>query len=462
MANRISRRDFLKIGAITTGAAALAACTPAPVSGPAAPAAATSVPAAAAGGTKKLVFGSYSWSGYEAALNKIIDAWIETQKAKGVTVEVERQYGTWDEYWGKLQTQLAAGTPPDIGIADYGRIVSYAKDGVILNITDRVKTSNFSLDKMTPAAVAQYRWKEGDIDSGNLEGDLYGLPADAQSQVMVYNKKMFAAAGVPYPTDDWTWDDMLEAAKKLTKPDGSQYGFSINPGLTWRGIWVNAAGGAFHTPDYKKSLINSPGTKEALQWIWDAIWVHKVSPLPPAPNSQAPNPFLARQVAMTVDGVWWLTDFANGLEPDEWDVCMFPKHPKTGKRTTTVEADGFWIFKDAKEKDLAFDLLTFFCSEEGQRRFDAEGYLIPGNHATVAAEWYDRKPPENKKKILENINQDAVKVDITYYQAATVMSVVEPIWTAAFFDGSDLGQALETAAAAMNAELDKAWASFNK
>lgn len=457
MAKQLSRRDFLKQSALASSAVALAACAP-KASGTDAPA--DEPNSAASSAPKKLVFGSYSWSGYEAALNKIIDAWIEIQKGKGVTVEVERQYGSWDEYWGKLQTQLAAGTPPDIGIADYGRVVSYARDGVILNIEEQVNLSGFSMDKMMPAALAQYRWKEGDFDSGNPEGDLYGLPADAQPQVMVYNKKMFDEAGVAYPTDDWTWDDMLEAAKKLTKADQSQYGFFLSPGLMWRGIWVNSAGGSFHTPDYKKSTINSAETKEAFQWLWDAIWVHKVSPLPLAPNSQAPNPFLSRQVAMTIDGVWWLTDFANGLEPGEWDTCMFPKHPKTGKRTTTVEADGFWIFKNAKEKDLAFDLLTFFCSEDGQKRFDAEGYLIPGNHADVANAWYAKTPPDNKKKILENINQDSVKVDITYYQAATVMSVVDPIWMAAFYDGGDLGVALEASEAAMNAELDKAWASF--
>ena len=83
MANKISRRDFLKFGMMASGAAALAACSPAVKSTLAPAAAATSVPAAAI--TKKLVFGSYSWSGYEAALNKIIDAWIETQNTRGST-----------------------------------------------------------------------------------------------------------------------------------------------------------------------------------------------------------------------------------------------------------------------------------------------------------------------------------------------------------------------------------------
>ena len=86
----------------------------------------------------------------------------------------------------------------------------------------------FALDKMMPGALAQYRWKEGDFDTGAPDGDYYGLPADAQAQVFAYNKKMFDAAGVAYPTDDWTWDDLREAAIKLTDPAKEQFGFFMD------------------------------------------------------------------------------------------------------------------------------------------------------------------------------------------------------------------------------------------
>ena len=451
MPGKLSRRDFLKAGVGASGAALLAAKTPllaSPIPSP-----------ARQSGTKKLIFSSYSWSGYEEALNQVIDTWIQTQTDGNV--EVERQYAPWDDYWGKLQTQVAAGTPPDLGIADYSRIVSYAKSGIIRNITDFVQSSDIQLDRMIPASLEQYRWAEGDFDTGNPDGDFYGLPTDGQSMVMFYNKRMFDEAGIGYPTDDWTWDDLLEAAKATTKPDQTQFGFNLPVSYTWRGIWVKAAGGSFHTPDYRKSMLNSPETREAMTWLWDTYYTHKVAP-PPSAGGTGTHPFIGRQVAMAVDGVWWISDVANGLEEGEWDICMFPKHPRTGLRTTTVEADGWWIFKDAKEPELAWSLMQYMVSEAGQRQFDQFGYLVPGVLSDVSEEWYGRTPPENRHKVLDNILQDSVKVDITHYEVSAIQAVVDPIIQAAFADGTDIGQALEQAELVMNSELDRAWESFNR
>ncbi len=90
---------------------------------------------------------------------------------------------------------------------------------------------SFPLDKMFPGAVAQYRWAKGDFDSGGDGGDMYGLPSDAQSQIIAYNKKMFDDAGVAYPTDDWTWDDLVEMGKKITNADENKWGMQIDQPL---------------------------------------------------------------------------------------------------------------------------------------------------------------------------------------------------------------------------------------
>jgi multiple sugar transport system substrate-binding protein len=433
----------------------LAACVPQAATSTVAPAAATSAPAAA--GAKKLIFSSYTWSGYDVAMNKVIDTWIATQPAG--SVEVERQYVAGDGYYDKLQTQIAAGTPPDLGIADYGRTVSYAKNGILLNITDRIKNSDLPMDKYFPAALAQYRWAKGDFSSGGENGDYYGIPSDAQSQVFVYNKKMFDAAGVGYPTDDWTWDDMLEAAKKLTDPAKEQYGLYIKPSLIWRGPWIRATGGSLVSADFKKSALNSPETKEAITWLWDAIYTHKVGAPPPAAGAN--DPFVDRKVAMEIDGIWWIPDWNKGLDAGEYDLAQFPKHPKTGKRTTTVESDGWWIFKDAHEPDLAFDLLKFMASAGGQKIFTAEGYVIPSSLPEIATPWYDIKPPEHIAKALENITNDSVPVGLTYFEVGTIQSVVQPKLMEAFADGRDIATVLNEAEVLMNSELDTAWAAFN-
>jgi multiple sugar transport system substrate-binding protein len=449
MTKKLSRRDFLKLGAAASGVAALGVGAPTVGPGMAAP--------AAAAGAKKLVFSSYTWSGYDVAINKVIDAWIATQPAG--SVEVERQFGDGASYWDKLQTQIAAGTPPDLGIADYGRLISYAKNGTLLDITDRLKSSDLPLDKFMPNALAQYRWAKGDFDSGNPNGSYYGISSDAQAQIMVYNKKMFDAAGVKYPTDDWTWDDMLAAAKAITNPQKELYGFYIDPFLIWKGIWVKPAGGSVISPDYKKSMLNAPATREAITWLWDAIYTHKVATPPPPPNSN--QPFLDRKVAMTIDGIWWVPDFNKGLAEGEYDIAQLPKHPKTGKRTTSVESDGWWIFNGSKEPDLAFSLLKYLASPSGQKIFTEMGYVIPSCIPEIATPWYATKPPENKSKVLENIDKDSMKVGLSYFEVFTVANVVAPLIADAFSNGTAIADVLPNAEAAMNAELDKAWTLFN-
>jgi ABC-type glycerol-3-phosphate transport system substrate-binding protein len=193
--------------------------------------------------------------------------------------------------------------------------------------------------------------------------------------------------------------------------------------------------------------------------LWDAIYTHKVAIPPPPPNSI--QPFLERKVAMTIDGIWWIPDFNKGLEAGEYDICQLPKHPKTGLRTTSVESDGWWIFKGAKEPDLAFDLLRYMASPSGQQTFTDEGYIIPSCLPEIATPWYGTKPPENKSSVLDNINNDSVKVGITYFEVFTVFNVVQPLLLDAFSNGTDIASVLEMAEAAMNAELDTAWALYN-
>lgn len=457
MTGKSSRRSFLKNTALLASGSVLAACAPAATQ---APAAATKAPEGAvdaptakppAAGKKKLVFSSYTWSSYETAMKTVIDQWAKTKP----DVEIEGQFIP-EDYWTKVQTQVASGTPPDAGIADYGRLVSYAKNGTLLDITDMLKSSNFPLDKMFAGATAQYRWNKGDFDSGAANGNYYGIPSDAQSQVFVYNKKMFDEAGVAYPTDDWTWDDMLAAAKKITKPDANKWGMAPIPNyILMKGNFVWAAGGAIHTPDFTKSMLADPGTIEAYKWNWDLVFTHKVAP-PPGTMGDT-NPFMTGQVAMYVEGVWWISDFVPGIKDFEWDVALLPKHPKSGKRTTTVESDGWWVYKSGKEHELAFDLIQYLALPEQQRQFGTLNYIVPSSVPEIAKEWFSKTPPANRMKALDNINLDSAKVDFTYFEFGTITNAVNPIIDKAFADGEDVAKALQEADKVMNEELTKAW-----
>ena len=151
-----TRRDFLKASALFSAGMVLASCKPAETTTQEGP---SETPPSAE--KTKLVFSSYTWAGYQAAMQTAIDDYV----AKNPNVEVEGQFVA-DGYWDKVQTQVAAGEGLDCGIADYGRLVSYAKNGTLLDITDYMQTSNFPIDKAFQGASSQYRWADGDFSSG--------------------------------------------------------------------------------------------------------------------------------------------------------------------------------------------------------------------------------------------------------------------------------------------------------
>jgi multiple sugar transport system substrate-binding protein len=458
MKGLLSRRKFLQVASI--GAATgvmLAACAPAKPTevapGATAPAAATAAPSPAPTEKKKLVFSTYTWSGFEGAMRDILNIWAKEHPE----VELEGQFVP-EDYYTKLQTQVAGGTPPDVGIADYGRLLTYAKSGILLPISNLIERDNFPIDKMIPGAVAQYRWREGDFDTGGEGGEMYGLPSDAQPYIFAYNKKMFDEAGVPYPTDDWTWDDVVAAGKAITNADANKWGIRyIDVWTLTKGNFLFSAGGASHSADYKSSLLDSPESIEAFKWSWDLIYTHKIAPPPGA--QAAVNPFMSGQVAMIVDGIWWVADFAS-ITDFEWDLALQPKHPRTGKRTTSVESDGWWIFKGTRDVELAWSLVQFLANEEGQKRFGDVEYVIPSCFPEVGKAWYSKEPPKNRMKALENIQLDSAKVDYTYFEFFTVFDAYRPLIEQAFVDGTDIEAACKEAARVHTEELGKAWEKF--
>ncbi|MCL2486176.1 MAG: extracellular solute-binding protein, partial [Oscillospiraceae bacterium] len=112
-------------------------------------------------------------------------------------VTVELQTVGWDEYFTQLQTRVVGGTAADVFELNFENFVSYASEGVLLDIGGMLgDTSGFN-----PTALNAF----------NFQGTQYGVPNSFSNVLLIYNKELFDRAGVGYPTIDWTWADMLEA-----------------------------------------------------------------------------------------------------------------------------------------------------------------------------------------------------------------------------------------------------------
>jgi multiple sugar transport system substrate-binding protein len=303
----------------------------------------------------------------ELAVWKQIVADFETANPN-VTVNVE--VSDWDAYWDKLKTQLAANTPPDIFAMDAPLFLDYQSRDVLLNLQPYIDKNPDILKDVYPQTLSAYQTPDG----------YYGLPRDFQTIVLFYNKDMFDAAGMAYPTADWTWEDLRAAARQLTKDtngDGKidQYGFvfdqwDMEPGWS-EAVW--AYGGDIVNADHTKTLIGDPAARQAWQLLYDMVFVDKSVPDANTIGQYGGDLFQAKVAAMTPMGHWAVPGYDTG--GFKYDAVPMPKGPEG--HATSDNSAGFVVAKATKHPQEAFNFIKFVLSQSGQTRLAELGFACP-------------------------------------------------------------------------------------
>ena len=163
----------------------------------------------------------------------------------------------WDEYWTMLEAGAQGGSLPDVFWMHSNESQRYMSNDMLLDLTDKIADS----DKIDPENYPSDIW-----GLYTYEDKYYAVPKDVDTIALWYNKAMFNEAGLDYPTADWTWDDVTEAAKKLTKEDGSQYGMALRNDNNQAGYYnmIYDNGGTVISDDKKTSGWDDPKTIEGL------------------------------------------------------------------------------------------------------------------------------------------------------------------------------------------------------
>lgn len=342
----------------------LAACgdnTAAPTSAPAAATTAASGAAttAAASGGPKAELTMAIWAGVDEA--KEFQAIIDGINAKATNYHVTVQASPQD-YFTKLQTGLASGTAADIFWIDVDHLSGFADKGSVMDLTDMVKG-----DKTHPAANLD-DYFQGSIDAGTYKSKLYGLPWISQPLVLYVNLDMFKAANVTPPTADWTWDDFLKAAQKLTVDASGktaadsgfdsksikQWGFTSNS-TDWppTQMFIWQAGGKTISDDFKTSPIDSPEAVKAEQWYADLVNKYHVTPTATQVKDQGfDTMFMNGKVAMFVGGAADSLETRDGMK-GQAQAFLVPKGP-AGNRLTQAYIAFNAINPKTKNKEAAY------------------------------------------------------------------------------------------------------------
>ncbi len=309
MANKtLSRREFLGVAAGVGGAALLAACAPAATPAPATQAPATEVPAtqapaaeaptaAPSGAQKTELTIAHAW---EAAFMPTQDQWDKNFMEKHPDISIKVINSSWDQHNQTVPTWAAAGQLPDIVYVHGSRAFPWNKEGIMVSIQDYVDADKaFDVAGIWEEALKLYRY----------QGKLYEIPYDHGPVILGYNKDLFDKAGVAYPDENWTWDDFLAAAKKLTIPDkqwgysgyyGGILGLSNEYGVSLVGPW----GGEVMDENETKVLLDSAESIQGLKFHADMIHVDKIAPLPAQASAFPSGIWIAGVVGMFGLATW--------------------------------------------------------------------------------------------------------------------------------------------------------------
>ena len=350
-----------------------------------------------------------------------------------ITVKVD--VSDWDSYWTKLNTLIAGGTPPDVFAMDAPLFLDWQSRGALLNLQPYIDKTPGFLDGFYPQTLTAYKTADG----------YYGLPRDFQSIVLFYNKDMFDTAGLAYPTADWTYDDLLTAAKALTLDkdgDGKTDQFGLwtdtwDMELFWsEAIW--AYGGEIISGDHTRTLIGEGGARDAWAYI-DSLYKAGVMPSPTTAGEYGDDLFQSKMSAMTTIGHWAVPGYVQaGLN---FDVVPMPAGP-SGK-ATSVNSAGFVVSKASKNADAAFEFIKFALGEAGQKRLAELGFAIPVLKSVAESDAYLKQPGSlNQQVFLDSISFARTKPVFKGYEewAGVVGDGLTPV-----FDGD----------AELNATLDE-------
>lgn len=241
---------------------------------------------------------------------------VKAYEAKNPNVEIKVIDTSADEYNNSLGISLsAAQADPDvIWVKDMGSMLQMADKGQLLPLDDMIKADNLDLSVYSGAAE-QLMYND----------TTYGLPYRSDWYVLYYNKDLFDAAGVEYPSNDMTWGEYDELAAKMTSGEGSAKVYGTHD-HTWQALVTNwAVQDGKHTVVEKDYSFLKPYYEEALA-LQENGYMQDYSTLKTA-NIHYSSVFKNQQCAMMPMGTWFIATMmqaqAEGETDFNWGVARF-------------------------------------------------------------------------------------------------------------------------------------------
>lgn len=431
----ISRRDFLRWSAATGVTAVVAATTPVF-------AAKALRPSYQSGDriTLRVVSGQ---DATEIDVRKQIAEMFQ-QVEPNVDVEIMLITGARDE---SQTVMIAGGNPPDVLYFNEWFQYPFMQKGVCLPLDSYIQRDNYTFDNVLPEAIELNRYK----------GQLLAMPFEVSPLTIVYNKKLFDEAGVPYPPTkwddpDWTWDKLVEIATKLTDASKGQYGFSMENWMYYSLLIQHGAHVLTNSKEITadtKCIINSPEAAKAFQLMVDLRDKYAVSPSAASAQELGGfDRFMSGKVAMYCYGRWLnvfrtITDF-------EWDTAPLP-HVAGGEPGTQLFTLNYALYVNTPNPDVGWEFLKFLLTTGPQAANVATGMAVAAYEPVNAtADFLNSAPPEHNSVYADALAYAKPSENLDVPFSNELNAALDRIWTGAV----PVEQGLQEAADAVNAVFD--------
>lgn len=339
--------------------------------------------------TKEQPVVSFAFAGDSAELaayQTLITAF--EQQHPDITIQI-RHSPSRQDFQQKLVTMFDGGQSPDVILLNYRRFPRFAADGDLRPIEPFVNDLELNRNDFYPIALEAFTW----------QSELWCVPQNISSLVVYYNQDLFDAAGVDYPATDWTWDDLLQAAQRLTKQE--VVGVGIEPNLYRLAPLVWQTDGGLYGTDTGLLPTTAPNL-EALTWLAELQTVHAVAPDALAAESLSlEDRFIAGRLGMIFDSRR-LTPTLRAAADFRWDVAPLP----LGKRAAGVlHSDGYCLGNTPSLATLTF--IRFAVSPEGQTILAQTGRTVPSRQevANSAVFLDEDQLPASSRVWLDQVDQ---------------------------------------------------------
>jgi multiple sugar transport system substrate-binding protein len=397
-----------------------------------------------------MVVQPFAFKNFQAVVN------LYKSVAPNVTINLTQGGASSAEYVQGLTTARIGGKVPDL--FETFDVISdqMAADGLTEDLVPWLaKGGGLDRAQFATAFLASYIPRD-------LPNQLHGLPVSADATVVFYNKKIFSEAGVPLPTDDWTYATFLADAQKISQAGhGKFWGVSLqNDGAVPPSIWqaqyqpmIKAYGGYVY--DAKTNTVGI-GQPQAIK-----AWTQLLAPLQDggAPSygtvsgASAPT-FAGGKYGMQISVRAQMPSYMTPLKADGWDVAQMPI--VNGKHVVGGGSYGMAMAKDGKNKDAVWAFMKWFYSNQGGIKLLEDTYAtVPPTQDGIAnGTWKSLPAPPSNVNAFAAAIQDAVIAPALPGKSGAVLdaAVLKAVQEVAL-KNTPIAQAFQEAEATVNAAL---------